>query len=136
MYGSPVCGAAQPAEARQGKNMNKQIFLLASRLMYDEARRRQEAGELKAFIGTDGYLVLLLDKLERVMKGDRSQQTLLDVATDAMLALSFVVRDVSSEAAAELEAPDIENTHLTEEEVRELELQDFETEEEVESAQS
>ena len=115
--------------------MNNQIFLMASKLAYQEICRRQQDGELKTFIGTEGYLVLLLDKLERVMKGDRTQQTLLDVATDALLALSFTVANVAAEAAVEVEESAAEDTHLTEEEVRELDLQDFETEEDVESAE-
>jgi hypothetical protein len=59
-------------------------------VIYLDACNRYDKGEVKEFIGPRGYIVLLQDKLERLLKGATLQSDeLVEAAVDAALALHF-----------------------------------------------
>jgi len=59
--------------------------------IYLEACKKFDRGEVKEFVGARGYVVLLQDKLERLLRNeDLISDELVDAAVDATLALHFV----------------------------------------------
>lgn len=59
--------------------------------IYLEACNKYDRGEVKEFIGPRGYVVLLQDKLERLLRNENLiSDELVDAAVDATLALHFV----------------------------------------------
>lgn len=61
--------------------------------VYKRAVNRYLAGKVKTTIGTHGYLVLMNDKIERILAGDETvgEKEIRELAVDAILALYYSV---------------------------------------------
>lgn len=84
--------------------------------IHKEILRRQESGELKTYLGGYAYVILLQDKLERVLRsGNLLTDELVDAATDAVLALHIAVSKGLEQQLNEIE----EEPEEVEEEIEE-----------------
>jgi len=73
--------------------------------IYLAACERFDKGEVKEFIGPRGYIVLLQDKLERLLRAENLiSDELVDAAVDAALALHFIA--MSGILSMPTDAPD------------------------------
>lgn len=71
--------------------MNPATLQRAVQYAAEALARRQQAGEIPAFISLEGHLTLLSDRIRRWFKEGRNEREVVDLAVDGILALSMVL---------------------------------------------
>jgi hypothetical protein len=73
--------------------MDPDLLLTTAKYVHQEALRRFQEGKVRPHLGTRGFLVLLLDKIDRILsqQGQLLQDELVDASVDALYALHFTV---------------------------------------------
>jgi len=88
--------------------MNEQHLKHSFSLVAGQVKRRLRQGKLQTWQSTDGYLALMVDKIQRYFSANGGYDELLDLCVDSVVALSTLLASSNSDGSDRTEDEDVE----------------------------